>query len=165
MTASRARPADGTAPHGPRTGPDSLRPARTWERARAIARSCAGRPLPAVPRALTDALGHAPAEPLVALTDLPPFTAAAMDGWAVAGPGPLRLGDAGVLAGREPGPLAPDAAVPIASGAPVPPGATAVLRREHGEGGLQAGLAVRPLPRAGARRPRHPAARAGVPLR
>ncbi|MGJ5755995.1 hypothetical protein [Streptomyces puniciscabiei] len=72
--------------------------------------------MPARPGTLTGALGHAPAEPLVALTDLPPFATTAMDGWAVAGPGPWRLG--------EPGPLAPDSAVPIATGAPVPPGAT-----------------------------------------
>ncbi|KOV68796.1 molybdopterin molybdotransferase MoeA [Streptomyces sp. MMG1121] len=133
MTASRTDTADGTAPHGPQAGPASPRPDRDWERARSIAGSCADKPLPAVPRTLADALGHALAEPLVALTDLPSFDTAAMDGWAVAGPGPWRLGGARVLAGEESGPLGRDTAVPIATGAPVPPGTTAVLRCEHGE--------------------------------
>ncbi|WP_225100145.1 molybdopterin molybdotransferase MoeA [Streptomyces sp. CoH27] len=132
MTPSRTDTADGTAPHAAHARPGSPRAVRDWERARSIARSCAGQPLPAVPRILADALGHALAEPLVALTDLPSFDTAAMDGWAVAGPGPWRLSGAGVLAGEEPGPLGPDTAVPIATGAPVPPGATAVLRSEHG---------------------------------
>ncbi|MQY34429.1 Molybdopterin molybdenumtransferase [Streptomyces sp. RB17] len=168
MTASRTHPADGAAPHGPRTEPDSLRAARSWERARSIARSCPGRPLPAVPRALTDALGHALAEPLVALTDLPPFPTAAMNGWAVAGPGPWRLGDTGVLAGREPGALAPDSAVPLATGAPVPPGATAVLRRKHGvaepERGLLYDRSPAPVPEGRDIRPRGQECRSGEPL-
>ncbi|MFE2145949.1 molybdopterin molybdenumtransferase MoeA, partial [Streptomyces sp. NPDC059456] len=37
---------------------------------------------------LADALGEVLAEPLEALTDLPSFDTSAMDGWAVAGPGP-----------------------------------------------------------------------------
>ncbi|MFJ9448418.1 molybdopterin molybdotransferase MoeA [Kitasatospora sp. NPDC101235] len=105
----------------------------TWERARATARNSAGRPLPAVARDLPEALGHAPAEPLTALTDLPPFDTSAMDGWAVAGPGPWRLRGGGILAGGAPAePLDRGTAVPIATGAPLPPGATAVLRYEHG---------------------------------
>jgi molybdopterin molybdotransferase len=110
----------------------SARAPHSWEQARSTARAAAGQPLPAVPRTLADALGHALAEPLTALTDLPPFATSAMDGWAVSGPGPWRLAGHGVLAGETPGPLAPGTAVPIATGAPVPPGATAVLRREHG---------------------------------
>src|SRR5690606_10908033 len=72
-------------------------------------------------------------------TDLPAFDTAAMDGWAVAGPGPWQLTPwavpEGVLAGdtRRPVPLAAGQAVPIATGARLPPGATAVLRLEHGE--------------------------------
>ncbi|MGW2419594.1 molybdopterin molybdotransferase MoeA [Streptomyces sp. NPDC001709] len=166
MTASRT--ADGTAAHGPRTEPGSLRPARAWERARAIARSCAGQPLPPVPRTLTDALSHALAEPLTALTDLPPFPTAAMDGWAVAGPGPWRLGGTGVLAGQEPGPLAPDTAVPIATGAPVPVGATAVLRREHGEADTERSVlydrSPTPVPEGQDIRPRAQECRSGEPL-
>ncbi|MEU6658787.1 molybdopterin molybdotransferase MoeA [Streptomyces sp. NPDC046821] len=103
-----------------------------WERARSLAQECVREPLPAVTRTLADALGHALAEPLTALTDLPPFDTSAMDGWAVAGPGPWRLGGATVLAGDHCGPLGAGTAVPIATGARVPEGATAVLRREHG---------------------------------
>ncbi|MFF1687915.1 molybdopterin molybdotransferase MoeA [Streptomyces sp. NPDC058254] len=105
-----------------------------WEEARQIAGNCVGRPLPAVTRPLADALGHALAEPLAALTDLPPFDTSAMDGWAVAGPGPWLLGGAAVLAGDRAAPLSGyGTAVPIATGARLPTGATAVLRREHGE--------------------------------
>ncbi|MFF0473389.1 molybdopterin molybdotransferase MoeA [Streptomyces sp. NPDC004284] len=104
-----------------------------WEHARSLARDSAGPPLPVVGRDLDEALGHALAAPLRALTDLPAFDTSAMDGWAVAGPGPWRLREGGVLAGEEPEPLGPGTAVRIATGAPVPAGASAVLRREHGE--------------------------------
>ncbi|MFE5483464.1 molybdopterin molybdotransferase MoeA [Streptomyces sp. NPDC056527] len=104
-----------------------------WEQARAAARAAAGQPLPVVSRGLSEALGHALAEPLPALTDLPSFDTAAMDGWAVAGPGPWRPYDGEVLAGVRPRPLDHGTAVPIATGAALPSGATAVLRREHGE--------------------------------
>ncbi|MEV4503594.1 molybdopterin molybdotransferase MoeA [Streptomyces klenkii] len=114
------------APHG----------ATPWRTARAVA-AAAAVALPAEDRALGDALGQVLAEPLVALTDLPSFDTSAMDGWAVSGPGPWKLPPPGaqdVLAGR-PGarPLRDGGAVRIATGAPVPPGATAVLRSEHGE--------------------------------
>ncbi|MCX4747627.1 molybdopterin molybdotransferase MoeA [Kitasatospora sp. NBC_01287] len=106
-------------------------PVASWPRARAIARQAAARPLPAVERELAAALGHTLAAPLAALTDLPAFDTSAMDGWAVAGPGPWRLAGR-VLAGRTPPPLADGWATGIATGAQLPPGATAVLRREHG---------------------------------
>lgn len=106
----------------------------TWEQARQTARDCVGQPLPVVTRSLADALGHALAEPLTALTDLPPFDTSAMDGWAVAGPGPWQVGGAAVLAGERSARLSDyGTAVPIATGARLPTGATAVLRREHGE--------------------------------
>ncbi|WP_189956416.1 molybdopterin molybdotransferase MoeA [Streptomyces alanosinicus] len=166
MTASRT--ADGLAANGSRTEPGALRSARTWERARSIARSCAGQPLPSVPRALADALGHALAEPLLALTDLPPFATAAMDGWAVSGPGPWRLAGAGVLAGQEPLPLGRDTAVPIATGAPVPAGATAVLRHEHGAADTARGRlddrSPAPVPESQDIRPRGQECRSGEPL-
>lgn len=82
---------------------------------------------------LADALGEVLAEPLDALTDLPSFDTSAMDGWAVAGPGPwsVRAGD-GVLAGSErPEPLADGEAVRIATGARIPVDTTAVIRSEH----------------------------------
>ncbi|MFJ8444081.1 molybdopterin molybdotransferase MoeA [Kitasatospora griseola] len=104
-----------------------------WQQARDTARAAAGRPLPAVARDLPDALGHTLAEPLTALTDLPAFDTSAMDGWAVAGPGPWRLLDGGILAGEAPAaPLDRGTALPVATGAPLPAGATAVLRYEHG---------------------------------
>ncbi|MBW3706230.1 molybdopterin molybdenumtransferase MoeA [Streptomyces griseus] len=73
------------------------------------------------------------AEALGALTDLPSFDTSAMDGWAVAGPGPWAFeAGAGILAGRGPAAALPDGtAVRIATGARVPPDTTAVIRSEH----------------------------------
>ncbi|WP_377274218.1 molybdopterin molybdotransferase MoeA [Peterkaempfera sp. SMS 1(5)a] len=103
-----------------------------WQSARDVARRAGGRRLETVHAEPAEALGHALAEPLVARTDLPPFDTAAMDGWAVAGPGPWRL-HGRLLAGQSPsGPLPDGTATRIATGAPLPAGATAVLRREHG---------------------------------
>ncbi|MFG2841743.1 molybdopterin molybdotransferase MoeA [Kitasatospora sp. NPDC048296] len=112
----------------PSTGPGLL----SWPRARETARRAGLRPLPVIGLSLAETLGHTLAEPLGALTDLPAFDTSAMDGWAVAGPGPWRVAGR-VLAGRtEVTPLADGSAVEIATGAQLPPGATAVLRREHG---------------------------------
>ncbi|MFJ8011853.1 molybdopterin molybdotransferase MoeA [Streptomyces sp. NPDC096339] len=82
---------------------------------------------------LADALGEVLAAPLDALTDLPSFDTSAMDGWAVAGPGPWTVrGGADVLAGTDrPEPLADGEAVRIATGARIPADATAVIRSEH----------------------------------
>ncbi|MDX3539241.1 molybdopterin molybdotransferase MoeA [Streptomyces sp. MB09-01] len=82
---------------------------------------------------LAEALGEVLAAPLDALTDLPSFDTSAMDGWAVAGPGPwsVRTGT-GVLAGSDrPEPLADGEAVRIATGARIPADTTAVIRSEH----------------------------------
>ncbi len=101
-----------------------------WAAARRTAFTAAG-PRPPQPVALDQAVGQVLAENLVALTDLPPFDCAAMDGWAVAGPGPWAVvGE--VLAGSSPRPLADGTAVRIATGAPLPIGAEAVVRRERG---------------------------------
>ncbi|MFF9770336.1 molybdopterin-binding protein [Streptomyces sp. NPDC014636] len=82
---------------------------------------------------LADALGLVLAAPLDALTDLPSFDTSAMDGWAVAGPGPWQVRDEGVLAGHAQGePLTDGEAVRIATGARIPADTTAVLRTEHG---------------------------------
>ncbi|WP_374199882.1 molybdopterin molybdotransferase MoeA [Kitasatospora sp. SUK 42] len=127
----------------PATGPGVL----TWVRARETARRAGSRPLPALGLPLAETLGHTLAEPLGALTDLPAFDTSAMDGWAVAGPGPWRVAGR-VLAGRtEVAPLADGGAVEIATGAQLPAGATAVLRREHGrtEGALLYDRGPRPL--------------------
>ncbi|MEV0846124.1 molybdopterin-binding protein [Streptomyces sp. NPDC049954] len=113
----------------------------SWEEARAVALRAGGEVVartaqvrPAPRTALDAALGLALAEPLNALTDLPSFDTSAMDGWAVAGPGPWLLAKGGVLAGQHQHDGVEDgSAVPIATGAPVPSGATAVVRSEHGE--------------------------------
>ncbi|RKT88785.1 molybdopterin molybdotransferase [Saccharopolyspora antimicrobica] len=107
-------------------------PTPTWAQARETARTAA-RALPAVARDLPEALGHLLAEPLAARTDLPAFDTSAMDGWAVAGPGPWQLRDGRVLAGARAEPLADGTALGIATGAELPPGTTAVLRREDGQ--------------------------------
>lgn len=106
---------------------------------------------------LDQALGRVTAAPLIALTDLPSFDTSAMDGWAVAGPGPwLVQGESpdspvpggpaaprgrdeaparrALLAGHAPPDLLGDGqAVPIATGARIPHDATAVIRNEHGQ--------------------------------
>ncbi|MEU5307956.1 molybdopterin molybdotransferase MoeA [Streptomyces sp. NPDC021562] len=117
--------------------------ATPWPQAREIAARAArtgGRRAPlSVP--LADALGLALAAPLDALTDLPSFDTSAMDGWAVAGPGPWDVRDEGVLAGHgQPEPLTDGEAVRIATGARVPADTTAVLRSEHGRTDAQGRL-------------------------
>jgi molybdopterin molybdotransferase len=82
---------------------------------------------------LDAALGLVLAAPLTALTDLPSFDTSAMDGWAVAGPGPWRVREEGVLAGHGDAVRLEDGeAVRIATGARIPLDTTAVLRSEHG---------------------------------
>ncbi|MFE6817002.1 molybdopterin molybdotransferase MoeA [Streptomyces sp. NPDC057677] len=110
--------------------------ATAWPEARAAAARAgasarAGRAPRGVP--LGQALGQVLAEPLLALTDLPPFDTSAMDGWAVAGPGPWAVrAEGAVLAGRASEAEATDGeAVRIATGARVPAGTTAVVRAEH----------------------------------
>ncbi|GGS91874.1 molybdopterin molybdenumtransferase MoeA [Streptomyces tanashiensis] len=110
--------------------------ATAWPEARAAAARAgtaarAGREPRRLP--LGQALGHTLAEPLLALTDLPSFDTSAMDGWAVAGPGPWTVRtETPVLAGHAPAAALTDGeAVRIATGAPVPPGTTAVIRTEH----------------------------------
>ncbi|MBT2506622.1 molybdopterin molybdenumtransferase MoeA [Streptomyces sp. ISL-98] len=105
-----------------------------WAEARVVAgRAGGGAALRARRVPLGAALGEVLAEPLGALTDLPSFDTSAMDGWAVAGPGPWRVkAGSGVLAGHAaPEPLADGEAVRIATGARIPVGATAVIRSEH----------------------------------
>ena len=106
--------------------------ATPWADARQIARDAA-RPLSPVRRPLTTTTGLVLAEPLSARSDLPPFDTSAMDGWAVSGPGPWML-TGELLAGQQPAaaPLPDGHALRIATGAALPPGATAVLRTEHG---------------------------------
>ncbi|MDP5313201.1 molybdopterin molybdotransferase MoeA [Streptomyces poriferorum] len=133
-TATSATPAH-------RTGPDSPAPherprvrATPWHEARAVA-TRAGRGVPprTVRLPLGQALGQVLSEPLAALTDLPSFDTSAMDGWAVAGPGPWTIrDDEGILAGHgTPAPLPDGDAIRIATGARIPADVTAVIRSEH----------------------------------
>ncbi|TQK53017.1 molybdopterin molybdotransferase [Streptomyces sp. SLBN-118] len=105
-----------------------------WPDARALAARIGRAAQPRIRRvALDHALGHVLAQPLTALCDLPSFDTSAMDGWAVAGPGPWTVrGGGSILAGHGEAPPLPDgAAVRIATGARIPPEATAVIRSEH----------------------------------
>ncbi|MFD4002474.1 molybdopterin molybdotransferase MoeA [Streptomyces rubiginosohelvolus] len=134
----RAAPAPGREqpPHPDRAfpGDPGKTPPPSWDRARAVAARAGRGGAPATIRLPLDrALGHVLAEALGALTDLPSFDTSAMDGWAVAGPGPWAFeAGAGLLAGRGPAAALPDGtAVRIATGARVPPETTAVIRSEH----------------------------------
>src|SRR4051812_29438948 len=103
-----------------------------WEHARALAyeagRQAAG---PAELISLPEADGRTLAEPLRALTDLPAFPTASIDGWAVRGPQPWRSVGR-VLAGGVAAPLERDGTcVEIATGAMMPAGAEALLRIEE----------------------------------
>ena len=92
-----------------------------WDDARA-ALADAVRPLAPVRHVLAACDGLVLAEDLVALCALPSFDTSAMDGWAVAGPGPWTIVGQS-LAGRPvPGPLTPGQAVVIATGGVVPRG-------------------------------------------
>ncbi|WP_301368816.1 molybdopterin molybdotransferase MoeA [Streptomyces xanthophaeus] len=135
-----------------------------WQRARDTATHAGSRVRPRTHRVpLADALGEVLATPLDALTDLPSFDTSAMDGWAVAGPGPwsVRAGS-GVLAGSErPEPLTDGEAVRIATGARIPADATAVIRSEHcREAGTQL-FADRPVLTGQEIRPRGQECRSG----
>jgi len=126
----------------------------TWEEARALLLARL-RPLPDEPCAVAAAIcGRVLSRPVRAAIALPPFANSSMDGYA------LRATDAGVplsLAGRiaagdDPPPLAPGSCAAIATGAPLPDGADAVVplerAREAGgavvfEGAVAAGDHVR----------------------
>ena len=80
--------------------------------------------LPSEQVTLDKAVGRTLATDLVALCDVPHYASSAMDGWAVAGPGPWRLVDAPTLANGQ--------ASPIVTGGLVPRGAYSIVRSEHG---------------------------------
>ncbi|MFI6628359.1 molybdopterin molybdotransferase MoeA [Nonomuraea fuscirosea] len=105
----------------------------SWPAARALAAAaaCPGKP-ETVP--LRQALGRRLAGPLTALVAVPGTDVSAMDGYAVAGPGPWRV-VARVLAGgaAHDRPLRAGEAVEIATGAPVPAGAGSVLPYERAD--------------------------------
>jgi molybdopterin molybdotransferase len=99
------------------------------------------RPLPARRVPLELAVGCVAARDVVTTEDLPPFDVAAMDGYALRAPDieqaaaghPVRLAVVGtVLAGdAAPRPLGAGEAARIMTGAPVPPGADAILVLER----------------------------------
>lgn len=131
--------ADGTAagtadgPSRDQTAKHGHHRATPWPEARALAGRAPRGPDASVSVSLDAALGLVLAAPLTALTDLPSFDTSAMDGWAVAGPGPWDVRAEGVLAGHaEPERLTDGEAVRIATGARIPQDVTAVIRSEHG---------------------------------
>lgn len=107
----------------------------TWAAARAVARH-EGESLRTDPDVvqLANAAGRTLAHDLFALTDLPHYASSAMDGWAVNGDGPWQLGEA-IRAGSttDLDTLQPGFARPVATGAPIPAGTTAIVRRERGD--------------------------------
>ncbi len=107
----------------------------------ALARVTAGiTPLPAVPVALPEAAGRVLAEDVTSTIDLPPFANSAMDGYAVVAAdiiaatvdAPVRLTVVErIAAGHTPtGSVTHGHAMRIMTGAPIPPGADAVVKFE-----------------------------------
>ncbi|WP_055541178.1 molybdopterin molybdotransferase MoeA, partial [Streptomyces neyagawaensis] len=155
-------------PAAHRAKKDAHHRATPWPEARAVAERAArsrGRRSP-LSVTVEDALGLVLAAPLTALTDLPSFDTSAMDGWAVAGPGPWAVREDGVLAGHaEPERLTDGEAVRIATGARVPLDTTAVLRSEHGRTDEQGRLhATRDMAHGQDIRPRGQECRSGDQL-
>jgi len=103
---------------------------------------------------LERSIGRALAETVDATMDLPPFDAAAMDGYAIQvkrlggdGPWPLPIIDC-LLAGDQPDGISDNGAVRIMTGAPVPPGFDTVVMQEHVERGEQS-ITVTERPKKG----------------
>ncbi|MFJ4872914.1 molybdopterin molybdotransferase MoeA [Streptomyces sp. NPDC088757] len=101
----------------------------SWDEARRRAHAAAA-PAPGRHVPLHAAPGHTLAEDLLARGPLPSFDTAAMDGFAVAGRGPWVLRGSARAGAPWPGRLGPGHCVGISTGAPVPPGASAVLPLE-----------------------------------
>ena len=92
--------------------------------------------LPAETVPVAAALGRVLAEPVTAAGDVPPFSASAMDGYAVQdGPAGRRLEVVGESRAGTPSPrtLGEGEAIRISTGAAVPDGATAVIPQEEVE--------------------------------
>lgn len=112
-------------------------------------------PLPAEGVALSDALGRVLTEAVVSPLTLPPWHASAMDGYAVravdvrgaSSESPVALAvDGTVAAGHDdPRALPAGTARRIMTGAPLPPGADAVVRVEDTDGGGERVLVRRAL--------------------
>lgn len=85
---------------------------------------------------LTDAAGRVLAAPVIACRDQPPFAASAMDGYAVRAADAVARAELSVTGeiqagGRFEGAVEEGQAVRIFTGAPVPPGADAILIQEN----------------------------------
>jgi molybdopterin molybdotransferase len=148
------------------TVPSTNERLRTVEEARAAVLAAVSGPVATEIAFLSEALGRVVAEPVVARTSLPPWDNSAMDGYAVRATdtvgavedSPVRLEVVGeVSAGSAPDVEVPrGGAVRIATGAPIPPKADAVVQVELttplGADGQPAGLRGRdasgPLPPA-----------------
>jgi molybdopterin molybdotransferase len=116
--------------------PPPSEPMLTIEEAVALVQEHA-QPLAPCDRSLIDGLGSVLAEDVAADTDEPPFDKALVDGYAVRAAdlveavGRLRVGET-ILAGQTPTrSLGPREAAAIMTGAPLPPGADAVLMHER----------------------------------
>jgi molybdopterin molybdotransferase len=107
----------------------------SWNGARAVADALgSSRATATTSMHLAEAVGLVLRESVRARVALPPHSASAMDGWAVAGEPPWTV-TSPIDAGHAPDhiPLAPGTARPICTGAPVPAGTLGVLRLENGE--------------------------------
>jgi molybdopterin molybdotransferase len=110
-------------------------------------------PLPAGIRPAEETLGQALASAVTATVDHPPWDNSAMDGFAVRAddvegaseedPVVLPVSDDVPAGGFPATPLRPGTAVRIMTGAPVPEGATGVVRVEHTDGGDGGRVAIR----------------------
>jgi molybdopterin molybdotransferase len=110
------------------TGPDHREV--DWEQARDLARA-AGRSMPARQVELADAAGLTSAVVVTALTDIPVAATSAMDGFAVAGPGPWTVVGRLTADVLDAAPLHPGQAYEIATGALLPDGADRVVPYEN----------------------------------
>ncbi|MCJ0868730.1 molybdopterin molybdotransferase MoeA [Streptomyces sp. AP-93] len=138
--------------------------AATWLRARETATRAGSAVRGRTHRVpLAAALGEVLALPLDALGDLPSFDTSAMDGWAVAGPGPwtIRPGESALAGSDRPAPLADGEAVRIATGARIPADTTAVIRSEHSREAGTLLYAERPVATGQDIRPRGQECRSG----
>ncbi len=114
---------------------------------------------------LAEAAGRTLGEPLTARRTQPPFDASAMDGYAVhaadtAGDAPLQMIGMSAAGHRFDGVVKPGQAVRIFTGAPVPPGADAILIQENAQA-LKDGTVVPKEPTSAGRHIR----RAGMDFR
>lgn len=116
------------------------------------------------------AAGRVLAAPVVAEIDVPPADNSAMDGYAlrvadVTAPGTRLPVSLRVPAGSQPGPLSPGTAARIFTGAPIPPGADAVVMQERCQVD-EGGVVFQQVPRVGEniRRAGEDIARGGVVL-